>query len=182
MAEIGQGHNSADTTWISNSFLQDDRLGYDTRGMILSLLSLPTNTEITFETILQTGPSGRDKTYRMLKEAEQYGYIARRVIRSNGTKIGKHLYLVSDEPSLIPPAPVEIRASDVYERERIPLAVRRAVYKRDGFACLECGARHKLSLDHEVPVSSGGDNSEENLRTLCLDCNFAKGATVGDIL
>lgn len=177
-----QGHNSAATTWISNEFLQDNRLGYDTRGMLLGLLSLPSDTEITAELIIRNGASGRDKVYRMLKEAERFGYISRRVIRNRGTKIDKHIYLVSDDPSAIPAAPVEIRASDVYKRETIPIAVRRAVYERDGFACRKCGARHKLSLDHDIPVSSGGDNSEDNLRTLCLDCNFAKGATIGDIL
>ena len=89
---------------------------------------------------------------------------------------------MADDPDLIPPEPVEVRASEVYMRERVPMAVRRAVYERDGFACLQCGSQHKLSLDHDIPVSSGGDNSIENLRTLCLDCNFAKGATIGDII
>jgi len=70
-------------------------------------------------------------------------------------------------------------AKDYYKRQSIPMSVRRTVYERDGYKCVECGVLTGLSLDHVVPVSSGGDNSLGNLRTLCLTCNLKKGSLAG---
>lgn len=63
------------------------------------------------------------------------------------------------------------------ERVRIPLALRRAVYERDGYACAHCGSDESLSLDHIIPWSLGGEDSFENLQTLCTPCNSSKGAS-----
>lgn len=58
-----------------------------------------------------------------------------------------------------------------------------AIYHRDAFRCLSCmkkfkwtGKRKGLSLDHVVPLSSGGKNSPDNLLTLCIKCNNSKGS------
>jgi hypothetical protein len=48
------------------------------------------------------------------------------------------------------------------------------VYERDGYACRSCGkqlTRFTATVDHVKPIAEGGDNSVENLVTLCLDCN-----------
>ena len=71
-------------------------------------------------------------------------------------------------------------ALSVYQRAHIPMAVRKAVYERDGYACVKCGSALRLSLDHIIAVTSGGDDSPENLRTLCLPCNVKKGGRNGD--
>jgi len=42
--------------------------------------------------------------------------------------------------------------------------------------CWICGSTEKLTIDHIVPVSRGGDNSIENLTTLCKSCNSSKGS------
>lgn len=63
-------------------------------------------------------------------------------------------------------------------RPYIPVSLRRAVYDRDGNACLHCGAREALSLDHIHPWSMGGKDTLENLQTLCRSCNSRKGARV----
>jgi hypothetical protein len=57
---------------------------------------------------------------------------------------------------------------------------RREVIDRDGRCCLACGATRRLTIDHITPVSRGGDNSVENLQTLCLPCNARKGVSVID--
>ncbi len=53
------------------------------------------------------------------------------------------------------------------------------VLKRDKYSCQICGAVAsdgvKLEVDHKNPKSKGGDNSLENLWTLCFDCNRGKG-------
>jgi hypothetical protein len=48
---------------------------------------------------------------------------------------------------------------------------RMAIYWRDGFACLKCGAQN-LALDH---VTDEGGNGPDNLITLCNECNASRG-------
>ena len=58
-------------------------------------------------------------------------------------------------------------------------AVRRAVLKRDGFRCVECGRAGKLEVDHIVPMQHepGQDVYDVNgLQTLCRSCHLAKTA------
>ncbi len=56
---------------------------------------------------------------------------------------------------------------------------RLAIYDRDGFACLWCGASiedgAKLTLDHVVPREFGGSHESENLVTACFRCNTVRG-------
>lgn len=67
------------------------------------------------------------------------------------------------------------RISDGRVRSKIPASLRRAVYERDGYACVHCGATEHLSLDHIYPWSLGGLDTLENLQTLCRPCNSRKG-------
>jgi hypothetical protein len=63
---------------------------------------------------------------------------------------------------------------------------RTKVYERDDYKCRYCGkqlTRFTATLDHVTPVSSGGDNSFDNLITACLNCNSRKHRRpVGDFL
>src|SRR6187402_3342056 len=68
---------------------------------------------------------------------------------------------------------------DANRREPIPRDVRRAVWTRDGGACVDCGEQFELQFDHVIPLALGGANTIDNLQVLCGDCNRAKGATVG---
>lgn len=52
--------------------------------------------------------------------------------------------------------------------------LRRCVLDRDGHACVQCGARSRLEVDHIVPVESGGSDHIENLQTLCRSCHITK--------
>lgn len=62
-------------------------------------------------------------------------------------------------------------------RPWIPTWLRRKVYGRDGNRCVQCGRPDQLSIDHyPVPWSKGGADVLNNLRTLCLPCNWARGA------
>jgi 5-methylcytosine-specific restriction endonuclease McrA len=63
---------------------------------------------------------------------------------------------------------------------RVPRSVkrkisRRALFARDGHRCVYCGSAGRLTLDHVVPRSRGGDSVWENVVTSCAPCNLRKG-------
>ena len=63
---------------------------------------------------------------------------------------------------------------------RVPRAIqrkisRRALFARDGWRCVYCGTTSgRLTLDHVVPRSRGGDSVWENVVTACAACNLRK--------
>jgi 5-methylcytosine-specific restriction endonuclease McrA len=82
----------------------------------------------------------------------------------------------------------------------VTAAKRFRIFERDGFQCRNCGhyvgeaqtvahieaarrsdGSHKaysrrdvLSIDHIWPLSAGGTDADDNLQTLCLECNTEK--------
>ena len=64
---------------------------------------------------------------------------------------------------------------------RVPRAIkrkisRRALFARDGWRCAYCGTTGgRLTLDHVVPRSRGGESVWENVVTACAPCNLRKG-------
>lgn len=66
--------------------------------------------------------------------------------------------------------------SNQYKRD-----LKKSVFKRDGHACLICGSRNNLTLDHIIPKSKGGRLIYNNLQTLCEHCNKSKEDRVADV-
>lgn len=63
-------------------------------------------------------------------------------------------------------------------RAEMTLKKRFQIFKRDNFCCVKCGRRPPettLYIDHIIPVSKFGTNSDINLQTLCFECNMGKG-------
>jgi 5-methylcytosine-specific restriction endonuclease McrA len=88
-----------------------------------------------------------------------------------------------------PPGTVIIRPADrdlparrsSHKTQRRPgMRQRFRVMLRDNFRCRLCGrspATHTglcLRIDHIVPWSKGGETTDDNLQTLCSDCNYGK--------
>ncbi len=53
------------------------------------------------------------------------------------------------------------------------------VFRRDNFTCKICGKSPMkdevvLEIDHIIPYSTGGETAEDNLQTLCKECNRGK--------
>ncbi len=65
-------------------------------------------------------------------------------------------------------------------RKSINNSLRYDVMKRDNFKCCYCGKSPAidsniiLEIDHILPVSKGGTNDIENLKTICKECNIGK--------
>lgn len=84
-------------------------------------------------------------------------------------------------PALEMPA---VKATSDNTPRSISLALRYNVLNRDRFRCVICGRSPakdpniELHIDHIFPWSKGGQNTEDNLRTLCFDCNLGKGAKI----
>tara|TARA_B100000614_G_scaffold235507_1_gene232309 strand:+ start:281 stop:541 length:261 start_codon:yes stop_codon:yes gene_type:complete len=51
-----------------------------------------------------------------------------------------------------------------------------AAKRRDGWACVQCGSRHRLEVDHVRPVRDRPDLAFEltNLQTVCASCHTRK--------
>jgi 5-methylcytosine-specific restriction endonuclease McrA len=45
------------------------------------------------------------------------------------------------------------------------------VLRRDGWRCQSCGTMSNLEVHHQEFRSQAGDDSEENLITLCVGCH-----------
>lgn len=72
-----------------------------------------------------------------------------------------------------------IKFSYGFPRQRISKweNLRSLVFIRDGHTCQYCGSKGApLHCDHVVPVSRGGSNTLDNLKTSCRTCNLSKGA------
>lgn len=54
---------------------------------------------------------------------------------------------------------------------------RKFILERDGWACVDCGGRDQLEIDHVIPFSRGGACSVENAAVRCRSCNARKGAS-----
>jgi 5-methylcytosine-specific restriction endonuclease McrA len=60
--------------------------------------------------------------------------------------------------------------------------VRQQVLRRDGWRCQSCGTISNLEVHHKAFRSHAGEDSEENLITLCIECHdgIHKGAKLCD--
>ena len=68
-----------------------------------------------------------------------------------------------------------------YEGEHFSLEEWAELLEACGHRCLRCGSRDEpLTVDHIVPLSSGGSNTIDAIQVLCEPCNIAKGTTVRD--
>lgn len=79
-------------------------------------------------------------------------------------------------PSRVIAVPAYIRLT-LTSRERIwkiPPVNRREVLRRDHHTCQYCGSNKRLTLDHVIPVSKGGQHTWNNVVTACERCNQHK--------
>ena len=68
--------------------------------------------------------------------------------------------------SAIGPKPVPLRLDPPsYE------SLRQRVLRRDGWRCQSCGTMSNLEVHHRQFRSHSGDDSEDNLITLCATCH-----------
>lgn len=92
----------------------------------------------------------------------------------------------SAKPSAVKSRRVRSSNASPEDRREAGLGLKWRVHKRDKFKCVLCGnnppidPRCVLHLDHVIPWSKGGKTREDNLRTLCSDCNIARSNRYDD--
>ena len=91
----------------------------------------------------------------------------------------KHQMPHHKEANSIIPAPTGFKQQTRYQYD-VSEELRHNIFERDENKCLKCGSVEDLSIDHIIPLSKGGDNSTENLQTLCKRCNSSKGGSIKD--
>src|SRR5215470_3335299 len=58
----------------------------------------------------------------------------------------------------------------------LAMYIRKPFLRRDGYTCQYCNRRgERLTVDHVVPRSRGGETSWVNVVAACLRCNLRKG-------
>lgn len=82
---------------LPNHLLNDDRLSADQLGLLVYLLSKPTDWQVQVTELRKRFDVGRDKIRTILACLEQYGYISKEQVRAEG-KFATNRYIVSDSP------------------------------------------------------------------------------------
>jgi hypothetical protein len=106
-----------------------------------------------------------------------------RVNADSGRAEGAHL--VVDNP--MSAASLRRTTPQPEDQRKIPLGLRYTVLVRDHFKCVLCGNNPatdptcRLHVDHILPFSKNGKTVEDNLRTLCGDCNVGRGNRIETI-
>jgi 5-methylcytosine-specific restriction endonuclease McrA len=78
--------------------------------------------------------------------------------------------------SIVLPATIRLRNQVRFHRAKIKFS-KNLIKRRDNYKCQYCGKiedRKKLTIDHVVPVSKGGESSFVNCVTACYKCNNKK--------
>jgi len=75
---------------------------------------------------------------------------------------------------------ISIRNARAYLQEHVtPALTNTQLFRRDRFMCLYCGKTHapsRLTRDHVIPTSRGGEDSWSNVVSACELCNSKKDA------
>ena len=130
-------------------FIFDERLSWRARGVLVYASTHPGFVITPVSLASVTSPKetmGREKAADIINELIATGYVS---------SLGRN--------------------SLIYLKQPISQSLRHQVFERDGHRCVRCESVMRLSADHVVPESQGGQTTLDNLQTLCMPCNNEKG-------
>jgi hypothetical protein len=96
------------TVVIPNETAQDHGLSWAARGLLLYMLSMPTDWRLNERHLIGQSPKGRDHLRQIVRELEAHGYVRRTSIRGRDGTVSHAVWEVWDtrqEPEQMPPEP-----------------------------------------------------------------------------
>lgn len=85
---------------------------------------------------------------------------------------------ISKNESKVQESNTNIKKKDNHSRKdklkrqyKIRKYIRPHILKRDNYKCVKCGSSENITIHHKIEISQGGNDSEENLITLCYKCH-----------
>ncbi len=88
---------------IDQRIVDDTRLSWAARGMLVYLLSRPDNWQVRVKDLQRRGNLGRDGTYKLINDLRSTGYVEFQQGRDAGGRIRGGSYIVRETPN--PPHP-----------------------------------------------------------------------------
>lgn len=85
-------------TQVSNAIINDDRLTWQARGLLIYILSKPNDWHIFSKDLVNHSPSGRESVNTTINLLIELGYIERYKIRNNKGIYAGYEYLIHEEP------------------------------------------------------------------------------------
>lgn len=119
----------------------------------------------------------------ILSKLATFGFILRYEI-AGGRYIQINNFVKHQNPhhmetvSLIPPIP---GGENHFNQTPISPHQRARIYARDRNQCVKCGGAEDLQIDYVKLLSCGGDSSDDNLRTLCVQCKNKRPKDGSDV-
>ena len=95
---VRKAEHKSEYTCISNEILQRKDLSLQAKGLLVYLLSLPSDWEVHKTEIWKHFKNGRDSVFRAWKELQQLGYITEKKYREKGRF--QTQYTIHEEPVL----------------------------------------------------------------------------------
>lgn len=95
---------------LNKSISEDKSLGWAARGLLVYLLGKPDHWTVSVQALVNevegsSEASGRDRTYSLINQLVQAGYITRRQGKGDGGKFSAYDYLVNEIPVTDQPLP-----------------------------------------------------------------------------
>ena len=85
-------------TIINNSILRDINLDMKSRGLLITMLSLPSEWNFSINGLYQILPDGKSSIRSGLKKLEELGYLVRTIVKNDNGRIIDVDYTLYDEP------------------------------------------------------------------------------------
>lgn len=98
MSKITRQKRKDNFTVVNNDILQNSKLSWAAKGMLVYLLHLPDGWQINVADLSNRSRNGRDGTAGIIKELMTEGYISRVKIKNEKSQFKGYDYTVTDEP------------------------------------------------------------------------------------
>ena len=100
MSKITRQKRKDNFTVVNNDILQNSKLSWAAKGMLVYLLHLPDGWQINVADLWNRSKNGRDATAAIIKELIHAGYVTRTKVKGEKNLFKGYDYTVSDEPTV----------------------------------------------------------------------------------